>query len=85
MNDFNVFLAYQLQRSLVRTLGTEDRGLRRARFAVLRDAKMPAALVEAGFLSHPTEGRKITQAAYRKQMATAIVEAIKTFKAQVEQ
>ena len=34
-------------------LAVEDRGVRRARFAVLRDAVMPAVLIEAGFMSHP--------------------------------
>ena len=30
---------------------------------------MPAVLIEAGFLSHPVEGKKIFTAEYRKQMA----------------
>ncbi len=38
----NILLAYQLQKSLVSKLGVEDRGLRRARFGVLRTATMPA-------------------------------------------
>jgi N-acetylmuramoyl-L-alanine amidase len=80
----NVLLAYQLQRALLRKLGTEDRGVRRARFAVLRGAEMPAALIEAGFMSHPTEARKIYDAAYRRQMAQAIVEGIRAYKNSVE-
>ena len=58
-NDQNLFLAYQVQKALTRNLAAEDRGVRRARFAVLRDAVMPAVLIEAGFLSHPVEGRQI--------------------------
>ena len=58
-NDQNLFLAYQMQKALTRNLAVEDRGVRRARFAVLRDAVMPAVLIEAGFMSHPAEGRKI--------------------------
>jgi N-acetylmuramoyl-L-alanine amidase len=50
--------------------------VRRARFAVLRDAQMPAILVEAGYMTHPTEGKKIFDAAYRKQTAAAIVRGI---------
>ena len=38
----NVLLAYQLQKSLIKNLSAEDRGIRRARFAVLRTAEMPA-------------------------------------------
>jgi N-acetylmuramoyl-L-alanine amidase len=55
----NMLLAYQLQKALLRQLSSEDRGVRRARFEVLREATMPAALIEAGFLSHPIEGKKI--------------------------
>jgi N-acetylmuramoyl-L-alanine amidase len=83
-NDKNLFLAYQIQKSLTRALGSEDRGVRRARFAVLREAVMPAVLIEAGFMSHPVEGKKIFDAAYRKQMARAIVEGIMAYKREVE-
>ncbi|MGC3959542.1 MAG: N-acetylmuramoyl-L-alanine amidase [Verrucomicrobiota bacterium] len=80
----NLLLAGLVQRSLVRTLGATDRGVRRARFEVLREATMPAVLIEAGFLSHPTEGKKIFTAAYRKKMAQAIAEGIKSYKQAVE-
>ncbi len=80
----NLVLAGLVQRSLVRTLGAADRGVRRARFEVLREATMPAVLIEAGFLSHPTEGQKIFTAAYRKRMAQAIAEAIKSYQRAVE-
>jgi N-acetylmuramoyl-L-alanine amidase len=69
-------LAYQVQKSLVKNLGAEDRGVRRARFAVLRDATMPAILVEGGYMTHPIEGRRIFSDAYRRQMAQAIVNGI---------
>ncbi len=83
-NDRNTFLAYELQKGLTRGLAVEDRGVRRARFAVLRDATMPAVLIEAGFMSHPAESRKIFDAAYRRQIAHAIVEGILDYKRQVE-
>jgi N-acetylmuramoyl-L-alanine amidase len=84
-NDKNMFLAYQLQKSLTKNLAVEDRGVHRARFWVLRDAPMPAVLIEAGFLSHPVEGKKIADPAYRRQMARAIVDGITAYKRQVEQ
>jgi N-acetylmuramoyl-L-alanine amidase len=83
-NDKNMFLAYQIQKALTRNLGAPDRGVRRARFAVLRDALMPATLIEAGFMSHPVEGRKILTSAYRQKMASAIVEGVLAYKRQVE-
>lgn len=72
----NMLLAYQMQKSYEKNLGVEDRGVKRARFQVLREATMPAILIEGGFMSHPAEGKKIYDPAYRKQMARAIVEGI---------
>jgi N-acetylmuramoyl-L-alanine amidase len=83
-NEKNTFLAYQMQKSLTKNLAVEDRGLKRARYAVLRDAVMPAVLIEGGFMSNPAEGRKIFDAAYRKQMARAIVEGLLAYKRTVE-
>jgi N-acetylmuramoyl-L-alanine amidase len=65
-------------------LNIKDRGIRRARYAVLRDATMPAVLVEAGFMSHPEEGKKILDRGYRRQMARAIVDGLLAYKQLVE-
>ena len=74
--DRSLLLAYQVQRSLVRSLGATDRGVRRARFEVLRTAEMPAILVEGGYMSHPTEGKRIFDTGWRQQLAAAIVRAV---------
>ena len=74
--DESLLLAYQIQKSLVENLDANDRGVRRARFAVLRDARMPAILIEGGYMTHPYESRKIYSSAYRRQMAQAIVKGI---------
>ncbi|HSU53095.1 MAG TPA: N-acetylmuramoyl-L-alanine amidase [Candidatus Dormibacteraeota bacterium] len=84
LNDKNVCLAFNLQKSLAKELGVEDRGMHRARFQVLREATMPAVLIEGGFMSHPVEGRKIFDAVYRKQMAHAILDGVLAYKRQVE-
>jgi N-acetylmuramoyl-L-alanine amidase len=81
----NVLLAYQIQKAMVRGLDAEDRGVRRARFQVLREAQMPAVLVEAGFMTHPVESKKIYSSAYRQQMAQAITSGIVAYKKAVEQ
>lgn len=80
----NVLLGYQLQKNLLRSLAAEDRGLRRARYAVLRSAEMPAVLIEGGFMTNPSEGKKIYDPKYRRQMAQAIVDGIKAYKEMVE-
>ena len=81
--DKSLLLAYQVQKTLVRNLGAKDRGVRRARFAVLRDAAMPAILVEGGYMSHPSESKKIYDAVYRHQMAQAILIGILTYQKSV--
>ena len=80
----NVLLAYQLQKSLVGKLCAEDRGLRRARFAVLRTATMPAVLIEGGFLSDSVEQKKIADPKYRTRLAEAIVQGVLAFKHAVQ-
>jgi N-acetylmuramoyl-L-alanine amidase len=79
VEDKSLLLAYQVQRSLVRSLGVTDRGVRRARFEVLRTAEMPAILIEGGYLSHPSESRKIFDANWRRQMAAAVLRGIVSY------
>jgi len=77
--DKSLLLAYQVQKSLVRNLGAKDRGVRRARYWVLRDAMMPAILVEGGYMTHPVESKKIYNTTYRHLMAQSIVIGILTY------
>lgn len=72
--------AYEMQKSLVQNLHAVDRDVRRARFAVLRDAQMPAILIEGGYMTNPSEGKNIFDADYRKQMAAAIVKGITNYR-----
>lgn len=67
-------LAANIQRELSRVSG--NRGVKRARFHVLRNNARPAALVECGFLSSPYEARKIRSGGYRQRLADAIVRGI---------
>jgi N-acetylmuramoyl-L-alanine amidase len=73
----NTFLAFSLQSKLTSALPAAiDRGVRRARYVVLRDAPCPAALVECGFLSNPAEEQKLSTPKHRARLAAAIAEAI---------
>lgn len=75
-DNWNALLAYYVQSQIVGATGLRDRGLRRARFAVLRPADMPAVLVEGGFLSNASDASKIATSAYRSNLATGIVSGI---------
>ncbi len=81
---WNSLLGYHLHRSLVNDLKTSDRGLKRGRLAVLRLAKCPAVLVEAGFVTNTAEARKIATADYRQKIAEAVAAGVKQYAAAVE-
>lgn len=72
----NSVLGFSLQRNHVKASGREDRGLRRARFAVLKNAPCPAALVECGFLTNHSEESLLNSASYRENIAHGIANGI---------
>jgi N-acetylmuramoyl-L-alanine amidase len=82
-NHSNVVLGHHLQRSLVGITRAEDRGLKRARFQVLKDSAMPAALVECGFLTNPQEELKLSTPSYRETVAQGIAQGILNYLATV--
>lgn len=83
-NARNMVLAYEIQKAMVRDLKSEDRGVKRARFQVLREATMPAVLIEGGFMSNPAEARNIYSPAWRAQLARAIASGIGSYRRIIE-
>lgn len=75
-DNFNLLLAWNVHRSVLKATGADDRGVRRARFAVLRTLNCPGILVEGGFISSRAEGAQIANAAYRQKLAEAISEGL---------
>ena len=73
----NVQLASRIHGALLRSTGTTDRGVRRARFmAVLRGQHRPAVLIEGGYLSNPAEARRIASPDYRQELAEGVAKAL---------
>ena len=58
-----------------------DRGIKRARFAVLRLTQVPAVLVEGGFLTERGESRLIAKKDWRGRLAQAISVGIENYRA----
>lgn len=81
---WNTILAYAILQELIHRLDTTDRGLRRARFQVLRNLTMPAILVEGGFLSSPMDAKALRSTTYRAALAKAIAEGVLRYKMLVE-
>ena len=72
----NMTLAWGIQRRLLAGTAAEDRGVRRARFAVLRTLSCPGVLIEGGFMSSRKEGAQIADPAYRQKIAEAVAAGI---------
>ena len=75
----NTVLGNEIQRRMPGRLGEADRGLRHARFQVLRDTPCPAVLMEIGFLSNPTDSRNLSSNWYRDRIARAIADGVCAF------
>ncbi len=82
-NHSNTVLGNQLQRAVVGITRAEDRGLKHARFVVLRNSAMPAALIECGFLSNAQEAQKLATPSYRETVALGIAQGILNYLALV--
>lgn len=76
----NIALATATHAALVVKSHLYDRGIKRARFVVIRDVKIPGVLIEGGFLSNSHDAKIIATADYRQQMAAAIVNAVNNFR-----
>jgi N-acetylmuramoyl-L-alanine amidase len=69
-------LAATLQASMLAATGMRDRGVKQARFYVLRQTNMPAALVEVGFVTGAQDYPRLADPAWRETMAQAIARGI---------
>jgi len=55
------------------------RRVERANFAVLRTSDMPAMLVETAYISNPEEERRLTDPAYQRKVAAAVLEGVNLY------
>jgi N-acetylmuramoyl-L-alanine amidase len=75
----NIALSAAVHAAVLSRVAPFDRGVRHARFKVLRNIKVPALLLEGGFLSDPVEGQRIATSAYRQQLGAAIAQGVQAF------
>jgi N-acetylmuramoyl-L-alanine amidase len=69
-------LAHAIHRRLGTVSPYDNRGVKRRAYFVLRRSRIPAVLTESGFLTDPSEGRRLTKASYRQDVARAIAAGI---------
>lgn len=77
-------LATTIYHALLGHIPVFDRGLKHARFAVLRRCTRPAVLVECGFVSNGPESALIGSPAWRRKLAEAVVDGVDNFKGLAE-
>ena len=68
-----------VQKEIKKRVQSKDRGVKQAGFYVLMGASMPNVLVELGFISNPSEEKKLRSSQYRDQLATAIYRAVEQY------
>jgi N-acetylmuramoyl-L-alanine amidase len=69
-------LAKTVHDCMVPSLGLIDRGVKAANFAVVRQTKMPACLVELAFISNATEEARLESSAFQRRAARAIAKGV---------
>ena len=70
-------LAKRIQKQILRVSpGSPDRGVKQGRFYVIKNTKMPAVLVEIGFLTGRLDARRLEKKSHRKRLAYAIAKGI---------
>ncbi len=62
--------------NVLNSVNIRNRNVRRARFYVLRHSKMPATLVEVGFLTGAEDSARLKTPSHRQQLAKAIARGI---------
>jgi N-acetylmuramoyl-L-alanine amidase len=69
-------LAVLIHRRVIRAADSIDRGIRHRGYRVLRSNRLPAILVECGFMTNRAEARRIQSARYRDRIAKAIADGL---------
>lgn len=84
-NDYdtqNILLASMVHSEIIRLNSgdsTADRGVKRARFVVIKQNVLPAILVEGGFVSNRMEAARVNRPDYRQSLAQAIARGVVRF------
>ncbi len=72
-------LARTVRSGILNSVSVKDRGVRKARFYVLRKTSMPAILVETGYVTGREDAPKLASPQYREKMAQGIANGILSY------
>lgn len=77
-------LAFEVQKSITQMLNLVNRGVKFADFYVLRKTKMPAILVECGFISNPKEEEMLKDENFQTHIAMAIANGVANYQKNID-
>ena len=77
-------LAFNIQKQLINRIknagvNVVDRGIKRARYRVLLENEVPAALVEVGFLTNKNEAKRLSNSNYRQTLALGVASGVRKY------
>jgi N-acetylmuramoyl-L-alanine amidase len=72
-------LGSHICRTMRHQLGVTCRGVKSARFVVLKESHLPAVLVEVGYMSNQAEASRLATSSYRQAVAQAIAEGVVSY------
>lgn len=75
-NRLAIDIQYGMLQSLRSKYKVVDGGVREGPFWVLVGAVMPSVLLEVGYITHPTEGKRLNQTAFQKTIAKGIADGV---------
>jgi N-acetylmuramoyl-L-alanine amidase len=82
--DNSLRFAQKVENEFKTRVGRTSRGVKQAGFLVLWKSYMPSVLIEAGFLTNPTEEKFLNDKTGQTYMASGIYRAFKDYKQELE-
>jgi N-acetylmuramoyl-L-alanine amidase len=74
-------LAQEIHKEFLQATGRPNRGVRTARFYVIRKTKMPSVLLECAFITNSTEEAKLMDPNWRENVARGITRGVLNYAA----
>lgn len=76
----SIELARNITEAVDHSTSFKNRGIKSARFYVLKGTQIPSVLVEVGFISNSSDEKKLTSPSYKQAIACAIAKGILNYK-----
>ena len=80
----SLLFASLAQDAMVKNTGWKDRKVKQQPVWVLKDASMPAVLVEVGFISNPTESKALKSESGQNNIVKSLLTAFGEYKNRME-